>query len=235
MRFIEKRHETPWPPNRVPNKNLIRPQLILPKSFQNTFAELMADGELEDRQNTDDSSAAPIAKEEIPVSPRAIIEAMLFVGHPDNKPLSSKMLASLLRGVSPEEVDEQIQLLNEDYEGDNRAIVIEGAPDGYRMRIRPELKNVCERFYGKTREARLSQSAIDVLALVAYHQPVERKKIEELRGVPSSGILNQLVRRRLISVKQTQKPRSKVYSTTERFLNFFNLESIDDLPKDEEL
>ena len=84
---------------------------------------------------------------------------------------------------------------------------------------------------GKTKEFKLSQAAVDVLAMIAYKQPVTLAEILEVRSNAASA-LSQLVRRDLISVeKQTiDKKKISIYRTTERFLKLFNLNSLDELP-----
>ena len=169
--------------------------------------------------------------DDTPVTPESIVEAILFVGHPQNDPLTARLMASYLRGVSPNEVDSLIEELNATYERQNAAYRISSEGAGYRMTLREDLGWLREAFYGKVREAKLTQAAIDLLAIVAYHQPVERSRVDALRGQPSGAVLNQLVRRELLSVEYTdEKPRKKMFRTTERFLDLFGLESIEDLP-----
>jgi segregation and condensation protein B len=104
------------------------------------------------------------------------------------------------------------------------------------MVLRPEFAAVRERFYGKIREARLSQSAIDVLSLVAYHQPITRSRVDEIRGKPSGGVLSQLVRRQLLRIERTEsKPRVTHFFTTDRFLELFALDDLEDLPRTQDL
>ena len=83
---------------------------------------------------------------------------------------------------------------------------------------------------------RLSQAAIDILALVAYHQPITKNRVDEIRSKPSGGILSQLVRRRLLRIERTDtKPRVTHYYTTDRFLELFSLDGLDDLPRTQDL
>lgn len=166
------------------------------------------------------------------VSPRSILEAVLFVGHPDNQPLTSREIASYMRGVRPPEIDELVVELSRTYAEEGCAYFIESAGEGYRMVLRPEFHSLRDNFYGRIKAARLSQSAIDVLSVVAYKQPLTREEVDRLRGRPSGGILAQLVRRRLLRIERPEsKPRSTHYYTTERFLELFGLESLRDLPK----
>jgi segregation and condensation protein B len=170
------------------------------------------------------------------ITPRSILEAMLFVGRPDNQPLESAQIAKLMRGVRPAEVDDLVRELNEVYasQGSAYTIVSEGA--GYRLRLRDELAGVRDKFYGKAREARLSPAAVEVLSLVAYRGPLSSDEVNRLRGTVSGSILSQLVRRQLLAVERgEEKPRRLLYFTTQRFLDLFGLESLDDLPRSQDL
>jgi segregation and condensation protein B len=94
-----------------------------------------------------------------------------------------------------------------------------------------------EKLYGSVREARLSAAAIDALALVAYRQPVTKQEIDSLRGAESGPLLRQLIRRNLIAIihRAEADQREVSYGTTPRFLELFNLTSLDDLPRTEDL
>lgn len=166
------------------------------------------------------------------ISPRNILEAMLFVGHPDNKPLSSEKVASYMRGVRPQEIDELVAELNGGYDRDGSPYRIESVGAGYRMALRDEFSSLRDKFYGRNKSARLSQAAIDVLAIVAYKQPLTRDEVDSMRGKPSGTILTQLVRRRLLKMERpNKKPRTPRYHTTDRFLELCGLESLRDLPE----
>ena len=169
------------------------------------------------------------------ITPRSILEAILFVGHPANEPLTSQRIAGLMRGVRASEIDELVHELNEQYSTDGSPYRIESAGPGYQLTLRTEFASLRDKFYGRVREARLSQSAIDVLAIVAYHQPIEQEAVDKFRGKPSGGVLSQLVRRDLLSVERPAEKRAKPrYSTTGRFLDLFGLDSITDLPRSQE-
>lgn len=179
------------------------------------------------------TSGRDVAEQAVPcdITPRSILEAMLFVGHPENAPLTSERVASLMRGVRPQEVDELVADLNEQYERESCAYTIESVGAGYRLTLREEFGSLRNNFYGKIKAAKLSQAAIDVLAIVAYKQPITRQKVDQLRGKPSGGLLSQLVRRELLRVERTDsKPRVTHFLTTHRFLQLFGMDSIQDLP-----
>ena len=175
------------------------------------------------------------ANDPCPISPLTILEAMLFVGHPGDEPLSNSQVASLMRGVRPAEIDQYVADLNLNYDEQNCPYRIESVAGGYRMVLRQSQSSLRNVFYGKVRSAKLSQAVIDVLAIVAYHQPIEKAAVDEIRREPSGRLLNQLVRRELVRVERTEdKPRKSLYSTTDRFLDFFGLESLDDLPQSQD-
>ena len=177
-------------------------------------------------------SPVPVAEDACQISPRTIFEAMLFVGNRENRPLNAARAAELMRDVQADEVPALIDELNRRYAADNCPYEIAGEGDGYRLTLRRVYHPLRNRFYGRIREARLSQAAIDVLALVAYQQPIIGEKVGRLRGKPSSHILAHLVRRGLLRIERPDaKRRTPHYHTTDRFLRLFNLESLDDLPR----
>ena len=172
-----------------------------------------------------------------PISPKSILEAILFVGHPDNEPIPAKRIAGLLRGVDLEELEELVEVLNEEYELQEMPFAISAAGEGYQMGLRPEFEHVQDRFYGRVRHAKLSQLAVDVLSVVAYNQPVSREEVDALLNhtQPTHRILNQLVRRDLVARRNAEdQPKRKEYVTTDRFLDLFQLSELSDLPRSED-
>jgi segregation and condensation protein B len=173
----------------------------------------------------------------VDLNPRSILEAMLFVGNRENRPLSPFRIAEKMRNVSPEEIDDAVIVLNRHYEQFSCPYVILKESNGYRMVLHPEFDPILTKFYGKIREAKLSQQAIDALAVVAYRQPISADDVQKIRRQPSSALLNQLVRRGLLGVEREIRDKKKImlYRTTNRFLELFQLDSIDDLPISEEI
>jgi len=166
------------------------------------------------------------------ITPRSIAEAILFVGHPLGDALTSKNVASLMRGVTPAEIDDLVAELNEEYLAEGRPYTIRSVDAGYQLVLRDEFDSLRDCFYGKIREARLSQSSIDVLAIVAYNQRITHEEIDRIRGRDSGAILSQLVRRDLLAIERPAEKKGKpVYRTTERFLDLYSLESLEDLPQ----
>lgn len=199
-------------------------------------AKASAPGEVRQNARLKESLAAlGVEDDACPISPKTIFEAMLFVGNRENQPLSAVKAAELMRDVSPEEIPALVEELNAGYRRENCPYHIISEGDGYRLTLRKEFYPLRNKLYGRIREARLSQAAIDVLALVAYKQPLTGEQVSKMRGKPSSHILAQLVRRGLLRLERpTEKPRTPHFTTTERFMRLFNLDSLDDLPRSEE-
>ncbi|MEX0867134.1 MAG: SMC-Scp complex subunit ScpB [Pirellulales bacterium] len=215
------------------------------ESLTNAFAEMMGQGEpssvagpeLDELEvGADDEMEAggePPGEDDdpTPITPRSVLEAILFVGQPDDRGVGSEQIAEQIRGVEPEDVAGLVESLNAEYAEQHAAMEVVRQEGGYRLRLRPEYHRVRDRFYGKTKEAKLSQQAIEVLALVAYNQPITPQEVSEMRGRPSGSLLNQLVRRQLLALERTEeKPRRTIYSTTGRFLSMFGLGSLEELP-----
>ena len=171
------------------------------------------------------------------LNPKNIFEAMLFVGDRHNRPLRAERAIEKMRNVTVDEIGNIADELNAEYQKLGSPYVIQREDAGFRMVLRPEFQPVLERFYGKIREATLSQQAIDTLAIVAYRQPISADAVQKIRKQPAAAVLSQLVRRGLIEqiVEGQGKKKTAHYRTTERFLELFQLESLDDLPTPEDL
>jgi segregation and condensation protein B len=168
----------------------------------------------------------------------AVLEALLFVGGP---PLSFARAREILRGLTAEQFVEGIETLSREYRVQGRPYVVHARGEGFELKLKPRYRGVIEKLYGTAREARLSTAAVDVLSLVAYRQPISKQDIDSLRGLDSSALLRQLVRRGLIALVQATKgegegeKREVLYGTTPRFLELFGLSGLDDLPRAQDL
>jgi segregation and condensation protein B len=171
------------------------------------------------------------ADDDCELSPRSILEAMLFVGNSQNEPLTARQVAALMRGVRPQEIDELVQELNEQYAAEQCPYFVASVGAGYQLQLRDEFAALCENFYRRVKDAKLTQAAIDVLAIVAYKQPMTREDVDQIRGRPCGAVLSQLVRRELLRIERpASNPKTAHYLTTERFLQVFGLASLEELP-----
>jgi segregation and condensation protein B len=162
-----------------------------------------------------------------------IVEALLFVGGP---PLTAVRGGEAVRGLTPEQLLHCIDALNREYRQQGRPYRVVPREQGYELVLHAPFRAVAERLYGSQREARLSPAALDVLALVAYRQPITRQDVESLRGAESASALRLLVRLGLVVLQRNKDGAREVkYNTTRRFLDLFQLRSLDDLPRTQEL
>lgn len=171
-----------------------------------------------------------------PLTPRGILEAMLFVGAPDNTPLTAETVAAHMRGVRATEVDTLARELAAEYRANGcpYAVITSGA--GYRLELRREFFAIRDRCFQKSRRVRLSAAATEVLSIVAYNQPATKEQIDRLRGKSSAALLRQLVHRQLLEVERDpDAPRIQRYQTTDRFLDLYNLAGLHELPKNDDI
>lgn len=166
------------------------------------------------------------------VTPLSILEALLFVGLPGGKPLPSRAVAGLIRGVRPAEVDELAVELQRRCRANNCPYEVVARDDGWLMRLRPEFARFGSVLEGRARLVRLDAEALDVLAVVAWNQPVPRDKLVELGCDARPATLRQLVRRGLLELRHPENDAEggPTYHTTAKFLEVFRLGSLGDLP-----
>ncbi|MCS7250565.1 MAG: SMC-Scp complex subunit ScpB [candidate division WOR-3 bacterium] len=164
---------------------------------------------------------------------KKIIEAILFVS---NEPISEKRLKDFL-GISEKDIEEIISFLNEEYEQTERSFRIRKIAQGYQLFTLPEYSDYLNKFYQEKKKKKLSPAALEVLAIIAYHQPITKQEIEKIRGVDSTYILNILLEKKLIKIEgRAKRPGAPfLYSLTKEFLKYFGLNSFEDLPKKEEI
>lgn len=163
-----------------------------------------------------------------------IVEALLFAS---DAPLSAGDIALIDERLDEDTVEAVVQQLREEYESQERAFTIYDIAGGYQLLTRPEFAPYLERFDTVPQQTRLSAPALEVLAVIAYRQPLGRNEIEEIRGVGSAGVLKTLQDRNLIDVvgRSEGLGRPLLYGTTPKFLEHFGFRSLDDLPKPEDL
>ena len=153
-----------------------------------------------------------------------MVEAILFAAA--NPVTTRDLSARLPRGCDPAEA---VAALRRRYEG--RGVALERIGDGYAFRTAPDLSFLMQT--ETVEQRRLSRAAVETLAIIAYHQPVTRAEIEEIRGVAvSRGTLDQLIEMEWVRVgrRRMTPGRPATFVVTETFLDHFGLESARDLP-----
>lgn len=134
-------------------------------------------------------------------------------------------------------VEAAIERLNKAYDEHGRAFRVEPVSGGYRLMTRPEYAPVIAAMHRARASTRLSRSALETLAIIAYRQPMTRAELEAIRGVACGEVLRSLLDRKMIKItgRAEELGRPMLYGTTPQFLDAFGLASIKDLPKPEEL
>ena len=159
---------------------------------------------------------------------RSILEAILFVAE---QPVPAEELAEVLE-ISVDDVEAELEGLATEMAERHSGILLRRIAGGWRCYSNPDAFAYLERFASTATAARLSSAALEVLAVVAYRQPVSRNQIAEIRGVDSDSSIRTLERRGLIQeIGRLPLPGSPtIYGTTELFLEKLGLQSMDDLP-----
>ncbi|MFM7035130.1 MAG: SMC-Scp complex subunit ScpB [Planctomycetia bacterium] len=168
------------------------------------------------------------------VSPLSILEALLFVGLPGGRPISSKRVAGLMRGVRPQEVDELADELRRRYLANKCPYEVAAVDAGWVMRLRPEFRQFGSIIESRTRQVRLDGESLEVLAAVAWNQPVARDRLVELGCDAAPSTLRALVRRGLLELRRDDDGGEPCYRTTPKFLEAFKVERVEDLPSPDE-
>lgn len=179
----------------------------------------------------DDDDEGVLGESTRSVTPRKIVEAMLFVGKPDGQPLSPREMAAAIRDVEPDHIDELVQQLNALYREQQAALEIASVAGGYRMQLRPDLHRRRFVLQGRMKAARLSASAVETLSVVAYRQGVAASEVDRLRGSKSRMVLDQLVRRQLLRVERGADAEGPRYYTTPRFERLLGVRTLEELPR----
>jgi len=163
-----------------------------------------------------------------------IIEALLFASE---SPLSSDKIQAVLKDVTLEEIEETVDSLNDKYRMGGHSFAIKKIARGYQMYTLPDFASWIRALFSHNRRERLSQQSLEVLAIVAYRQPIVKTDVDRLRGVNSEGPIFTLLDRKLITIvgRKPTPGRPLLYGTTQEFLTHFGLKDLDDLPKIEEL
>lgn len=164
---------------------------------------------------------------------KSIIESLLFVS---NGPLSFSRLRTLLPEYESGTLREVLNELIADHENRQGGFFLEEVAGGYQFRTRPINKDYVQRLL-QPPPNRLSQAAMETLAIVAYKQPVIRSDIEHIRGVDSGGVLRVLLERKMIRIlgRREIPGRPLIYGTTRQFLEVFGLKNLHELPTPKEI
>ncbi|GAA4886360.1 SMC-Scp complex subunit ScpB [Serinicoccus chungangensis] len=163
----------------------------------------------------------------LPGGLRSAVEAVLMVV---DEPVTEETLAGAL-GVPIEEVGATLDALAQEYADGHRGFMLRRLGGGWRVYSRPEYAPVVEKFLLGGQQARLTQAALETLAVIAYRQPISRARIGAIRGVNVDGVVRTLLARGMVTeAGQDPTGGAVLYGTTDLFLQRMGLDSLDDLP-----
>lgn len=159
---------------------------------------------------------------------KGALEAMLLVS---SDPVSASSLASVL-GIAPGEAASLLAELKVEYEEAERGFQLREVAGGWRLFTHPAYHDQVEALVLSWDTQKLSQAALETLAVIAYHQPVTRETVKGIRGVNSDGVISSLVDKGLVREmgRDPQRGQAIIYGTTTAFLEKFGLRSTKDLP-----
>ena len=165
---------------------------------------------------------------------KPIIESLIFAAE---EPITLRKLVDIIGDIDSAQVLEAITQLKNDYEIQGRSFQIEEIAGGYQLFTKPEYYEWIAKLRKKSGETKLSQAALETLAIIAYKQPILRADVESIRGVQSGQIIRLLMEKDLVKVvgRDESLGHPLLYGTTKKLLEYFGLKDIKDLPKIEEL
>ena len=165
--------------------------------------------------------------DDVPGGARAAVEAVLMVV---DEPVTEEALASALE-LPVADVGAVLDGLAQEYAASERGFVLRRLGGGWRVYTRPEHAPVVEKFLLGGQQARLTQAALETLAVIAYRQPISRARIGAIRGVNVDGVVRTLLARGMVTeAGQDPTGGAVLYGTTDLFLQRMGLDTLDDLP-----
>ncbi|MGE3063489.1 MAG: SMC-Scp complex subunit ScpB [bacterium] len=161
------------------------------------------------------------------------VEAILFSS---SEPVERDALIKLL-GIDRTLFLQVIEFLKEKYNVPESGIMIIDSAGGYQMVTKPQFAEILEKFYGNRKMSRLSTPALETLAIIAYKQPLTKQEVEDIRGVNCDGVIKTLLDRDLVTRRGSADLPGKpsLYHTTKKFLTYFKISSLRELPSIEEI
>lgn len=159
-----------------------------------------------------------------------ILEGILFVMGDEGVDLKS--LCEIM-GLNETEVKDLLMRLKKSYEAEDRGLRISYLGDAFKLTTKQEHKEYYEKLVVNPGTNKLSQAALETLAIIAYNQPITTSEVSEIRGVASGQLIRKLVAKGLLKEagKSDMPGRPNLYRTTSEFLDYFGLATIEDLPK----
>jgi segregation and condensation protein B len=165
---------------------------------------------------------------------KRLLEAVLFAA---DRPVPVETLCSVLSNSPEEDVRKALAEMSREYEEGGRSFVLRELAGGFLFLTHPAFEPWVRKLYRGRLTMRLSRSALETIAVVAYRQPVAKQTIENIRGVNVDAVLHTLLERKLIRITgREEKPgRPLLYGTSREFLMYLGLNDLNELPEMEEM
>jgi len=164
---------------------------------------------------------------------KGAIETIIFISE---APIAAVELQNVLEGIDIQTIESVVEALKKEYEERNSGIKIVEVAGGYQMVTSPYYASFIKKFYKLKHSEKLTMPSLETLSIIAYKQPVTKIEIESIRGVNVDGVIKNLLEKGLIRIvgRKEVVGRPFVYGTTRSFLEYFGLNSLEELPEVEE-
>ncbi len=181
-----------------------------------------------DTMEENNKPSLPEIEEQLKNHIKHVIEALLFASPEPLLLAKIREITDTIHPLRPKEIREIIEELKQEYISQQRAFQLEEIAQGYQLRTHQEYASYLDLLYKNKKNEKLSSASTEVLAIIAYRQPITRSQIDAIRGVDSSGVLSQLIDRELIEPigKQESPGRPTLFGTTIEFLRHFGLKDL---------
>ncbi|MCB0731532.1 MAG: SMC-Scp complex subunit ScpB [Ignavibacteriae bacterium] len=172
---------------------------------------------------------------------KSIIESLIFAS---DEPISANEIIKAIKeidgndtSITPSDIEKSVAELNEKFSNNEASFKIVSIAEGFVFATKPEYAKYVGYLSTEKSKRRLSQAALETLAIIAYKQPITKPEIESIRGVNSDYMINTLLEKTLITIKGRSETigRPLLYGTTTEFLKYFGINKITDLPKPREI
>ena len=192
--------------------------------------EEQPEDQFDERQISDDLNE----DEYVETNVEMVVEAVLFAS---DETLSAQRLVNIVEAGGVKQIRRCVKDLNKKYEDGNFSFRIEQIAGGYQMMTLPAFNTWLSKLLRVRSDTKLSQAALETLAIIAYKQPIIRADIEAIRGVAAGEMIRSLMYKGLVKIAGRAEilGRPMLYGTTKKFLDIFGLNTLKDLPKIEEL
>ncbi len=165
---------------------------------------------------------------------KTLVEALIFVSQ---EPVTMERLRAVLEGVPEADIQAAVDQLAAEYGGDGKGIQVIRIGGGWLFSTKPAHDREVRKLLQIERKNRLSSAGLETLAAIAYRQPVTQSEVSAIRGVDSTGALKTLLEKSLIKIVGRKKAPGNplIYRTSDEFLLYLGLNSLDELPSEAEI